>query len=384
MAQLNFGDPEPRRRGGNKSIKTFLGIGSLAVAIALGSTFAASINLNSSGPVEFGQGITQTTACDSEIIMTPYSRFINGVPGAFKFSGLKLNQVDTTGQEFPNDPEGCAGKTFLIKLYKEDGEFIETSYTISVSSSGEFSSNDGDLSTDNEGGENGSVALTFDPAEVLASDLYTITIETSVPGDGDGDGGGGTPPQEYPTLEEGPTPGGVVFSYFANGFPCGPTRSQTCHYLELAPANWNGTGADPFFPWATAGNLETAVPGFNLSDVNADSSVGGGLYNTLAIIDQNGTYDASTNRYAAGAANAYRGGGFDNWNLPSKYEAEELSRAYGQLVTRGYDITQEYWNSNQCGPGGAYKIGIDGSFSFYTGGCDGKDGQHPVRPVRAF
>jgi hypothetical protein len=42
-----------------------IGIGAIAGVVALSSTLAASINLNDGAPVEFGQGIAQTTACSN-------------------------------------------------------------------------------------------------------------------------------------------------------------------------------------------------------------------------------------------------------------------------------------------------------------------------------
>ena len=390
MSLLNFNGLGPKASGEKKSLTVLFGIGALVGLFVLGSTLAASINLNGGGPVEFGQGVTQTTSCDSEILITPYSEFVNGDPGSFMFTALRLSQVDTTDQT--DSSEGCAGKNFLIKLYEEDGDRIQTDYTISVSSGGAFSSTNGNISASNEEATDSSVTLTFNPATVLASDLYRITIETVVGEEGGGedgggeDGGGGDPEQEFPTGGEGPTEGGVVFFYDSVGFDCGPTLTDTCHYLELAPANWDGSGSDPMHVWSVSLNLnqETAVPAFNGS-TSTNSNVGAGLSNTLAIIDQNGVYDEVNNKYAAGAAHAYEGGGFNTWNLPSRYEAEALRLVFNQLVTFGYAGGEEYWSSNQCGPGGAYKIGggaIPGQF--YTGGCDGKSGLHPVRPVRAF
>ena len=56
-----------------------LGIGALTGVIALGSTLAANINLNAGSTVEFGQGITQATACDNDITVTPLASFINTI-----------------------------------------------------------------------------------------------------------------------------------------------------------------------------------------------------------------------------------------------------------------------------------------------------------------
>jgi hypothetical protein len=184
MSLLDFSDLEPNRGGRKKSLKTIIGIGAMVGVVVLGSTLAASINLNGGGPVEFGQGVTQATACDSEILITPYSKFVNGDPGEFKFSGLMLSQVDITAQDGSSD-EGCAGKTFLIKLYKANNDLIETNYTISVESDGSFSSPDGELVT--SGGTSGRASgtseqatLTFTDPAVAATDVYTITIESSI------------------------------------------------------------------------------------------------------------------------------------------------------------------------------------------------------------
>lgn len=184
MSLLDFSDLEPSRGGRKKSFKTIIGIGAIAGVVVLGSTLAASINLNGGGPVEFGQGVTQATACDSEILITPYSSFVNGNPGEFKFSGVMLSQVDITAQDNSSD-EGCAGKTFLIKLYKADNDLIETSYTISIGSDGIFSSPDGELVTSGgtsrmASGSSEQVTLTFTDPTVAATDVYTITIESSI------------------------------------------------------------------------------------------------------------------------------------------------------------------------------------------------------------
>ena len=74
MSILNFDGPSGRNFG--KPFKVVLGIGALAAVVAVASTLAANININS-GPVEFGQGVAQTTACDDSIMITPRSTFLN-------------------------------------------------------------------------------------------------------------------------------------------------------------------------------------------------------------------------------------------------------------------------------------------------------------------
>jgi hypothetical protein len=91
-------------------LKLVLGIGALVGTIALGSTLAASINLNSGGPVEFGQGVTQTVACDSDgITLTPESTFVNSSgSGDYLFASITVSGISSS----------CDGKDFIIKAYK--------------------------------------------------------------------------------------------------------------------------------------------------------------------------------------------------------------------------------------------------------------------------
>jgi hypothetical protein len=112
MSILNLGGPSGRKSG--KSLKVLLGIGGLAAVVAVASTLAANININS-GPVEFGQGVSQTAACDDQITVTPYSTYINSAgAGSHKLSSIKVSGIDST--------EGkCSGKTFVIKAYGEEG-----------------------------------------------------------------------------------------------------------------------------------------------------------------------------------------------------------------------------------------------------------------------
>jgi hypothetical protein len=59
MSLLDFESSSPGPKVGKKSLKLMLGIGAFAGVITLGSTLATSINLNGSGDVKFGHGVTQ-------------------------------------------------------------------------------------------------------------------------------------------------------------------------------------------------------------------------------------------------------------------------------------------------------------------------------------
>ena len=87
-----------------------LGILSTVTVLILGSTLASNINLTSSGPVEFGQGITQTTACagTTPITITPIQAFQNSSGGGdFYFTGIS----------FSNIPSSCVGANFKINAF---------------------------------------------------------------------------------------------------------------------------------------------------------------------------------------------------------------------------------------------------------------------------
>ena len=75
MEILKFSEP-PKRNSRGRSKRT--GMSSL-VALAIGvlvvggmsTTLAGTITLNTSGSVEFGQGVVSTAACDTAIKVTP-------------------------------------------------------------------------------------------------------------------------------------------------------------------------------------------------------------------------------------------------------------------------------------------------------------------------
>jgi len=74
----------------------------------LGSTFASNLQLGT-GRVEYGQGITQALACDTNVTITPYASFANasGASAAYKLTTLKVTGLDA----------GCWGKDLVLKVY---------------------------------------------------------------------------------------------------------------------------------------------------------------------------------------------------------------------------------------------------------------------------
>jgi hypothetical protein len=128
---LNLGGAEeenipPRLKSRKKTkVKVAVGIGSLAAITGLGSTLAASITLNGDSPVEFGQGVAITAACNGEddITFTPTSEYLPDegkfVLSSFTLSGINTNTTDQyTGI-------GCAGKVLIIRAYTDNSEFVD-------------------------------------------------------------------------------------------------------------------------------------------------------------------------------------------------------------------------------------------------------------------
>jgi hypothetical protein len=74
----------------------------------LGSTFASNLQLGT-GRVEYGQGITQAMACDTNVTITPYASFANasGASAAYKLTTLKVTGLDA----------GCWTKDLILRVY---------------------------------------------------------------------------------------------------------------------------------------------------------------------------------------------------------------------------------------------------------------------------
>ena len=200
--------------------------------------------------------------------------------------------------------------------------------------------------------------------------------------------------------------GGIVYYVDITGFSCGENYTTTgsptgglCRYLEVAPSGWN-TGADPVKAWATG----TSTSGNAIADVdviinetNANDSrtaIGLGLKNSMAIVTQNGVYDATNNDYAAGAARAYAGNSLTDWYLPTTTELNLLCQwarnvpqgvgtdasggAFG-AVNGGFAMG-EYWASSEFDADSPWFQEF--GYGYYNWAI--KWIPYHVRPVRAF
>jgi len=98
-----------------KNNRSLLSVVMLIVAgLFLNNTLAANISLTNGGGVEFGQGISMTTACSGSqaLTVTPYSSFINtSGAGSFYFSSIKVTNI----------PSSCNGTKFQFNAFTETG-----------------------------------------------------------------------------------------------------------------------------------------------------------------------------------------------------------------------------------------------------------------------
>src|SRR5210317_805729 len=114
--------------------------------------------------------------------------------------------------------------------------------------------------------------------------------------------------------------GGTVYYYDSTGFLCGVTRSETCHFLEVAGSDWTTT--------RSAWSPRTGAIG------GTSYNRGYGAQNTAAIIN----FDSSAG-YAATNADAFvSSSGHGDWFLPSVQEVKDMdssaySTNFGELGT---------------------------------------------------
>ena len=207
-------------------------------------------------------------------------------------------------------------------------------------------------------------------------------------------------------------PGGGIVYYVdssVNGFTCGPTLAKTCHYLEVAPNGWDNDGTpadDPAKVWAVMANININVDGItdDATPYNDGLAIGLGYKNSDLIVAQNGTYNASSNDYAAGAARSYESTvssvTYRDWYLPTNAELNLLCQWNRGIIS---SVTTVCTNANVINSPtyGAESAGFVASYysssservafgttaqDFLSGNQDycGKQFVLYVRPIRAF
>ena len=130
MEILKFSEP-PKRSGRSRSSNKsgLMPLVSFGIAVlvlgGMSTTLAGTITLNSSGNVEFGQGIVTTAACDTSVKVTPSTTF---TAGEFKvnqvvLSGIGIAATDTTSAT--QVASGCLNKIFTVRAYNSAGTALD-------------------------------------------------------------------------------------------------------------------------------------------------------------------------------------------------------------------------------------------------------------------
>jgi hypothetical protein len=120
MEILKFDNAPQKRTRQRSSTKGLVAVAGFAAIAVLGSTLAANISLNS-GTLEFGQGVSVTSACDTAITVTPEATFSN-VSGGGSFNLASIS--------FSGIANECLNKVFTINAY---GDTSATPLSIATS-----------------------------------------------------------------------------------------------------------------------------------------------------------------------------------------------------------------------------------------------------------
>jgi hypothetical protein len=181
-------------------------------------------------------------------------------------------------------------------------------------------------------------------------------------------------------------PGGGLVFYDKGAYGGGWRYLEVC-WEDLDPDTNNDSVGDGV-NWCESNPM--GVFGVTPDPPLTGTSLGDGLANTLLIISLVG--DNNGEIYAAKLCAGYRGGGLDDWFLPSLDELGELNRVWFSndaplfsdlaLITTGTGHSSSYWSSSEDGDGGYAKY--HGFISAgYTGSYWGSNPAH-VRAVRRF
>lgn len=173
MEILRFENAPVRKTRKKSSNKTLLGLSAIAAVAVFGSTLAANISLNG-GTVEFGQGVSQTTACDSNgIDVTPKTEFSNvSNGGEFKFKSIDLEGVAST----------CSGKLFKISAYGDSSatavNLVSGVSVATIAWSATAASRSVSAGMSLSGTATDATSLSFTTPTATAGSIYKLTIQS--------------------------------------------------------------------------------------------------------------------------------------------------------------------------------------------------------------
>jgi hypothetical protein len=92
----------------SRTSKMVFGAAVLLALPLIGTTLAASISINTTNNIQFGQGVVQATACDQDVTVAATTSFANASgAGSFNVDTITLSGISAD----------CASKTFLVRAY---------------------------------------------------------------------------------------------------------------------------------------------------------------------------------------------------------------------------------------------------------------------------
>ena len=187
MNALNLGsDDEPvvKKKSNTRNLKIAIGLAAVILIPTIGSTLAGSITINSSGTVEFGQGISQATAC-GDLTLTPATSLVNASgAGSFKLATVTLVMpIACTGKTFTIKALGNSSNT-LIDLSTRSNDALAITPTITSSSctvaipTSPATANETATCTSTSA-TTATAVITVTTQTASASDIYKFTVESS-------------------------------------------------------------------------------------------------------------------------------------------------------------------------------------------------------------
>jgi hypothetical protein len=363
---------------GKKKISSVLAL----LLLIIGATFlvqntlAASINLNSGAPVEFGQGVAQTTACSNgdSLIVTPISSFTNSGDGAFSFTGVTVSNI----------PESCEGVDFAISAYNTTGDALaifNTDSTVATiwNDAGTFKLGAGSVNGASITSDTGAFTFSFTEPVALATNVSRVTLQSSA------HAAYSCAADSVCSVGDTSPSGGTIFYKSVSAFTAtGTACASNCYYLEWAPGNWNGgtkdSGAVRNF-WKNGDTYvgEWGPGGPGLMSVVTRDELGYGYANTNALIVAGDTSGIPTlvRSYAGPLGNTA-----GQWFIGSK---DEMLLARNSSAFNANDFASRvYLTSSQSNVGNCWSVSMHPSnANAYTQNCT-QDNPYTGRAIRAF
>jgi hypothetical protein len=171
--------------------------------------------------------------------------------------------------------------------------------------------------------------------------------------------------------------GGIVFYILQQGDPGYDPAQQ--HGLIAAPADLDvkgSVGIAGMYFWSSGQKNSMRKQHFAYEQVfNTSTLIGQGAENTKKILALHPA--AAHPTIAAAVASAYKGGGFNDWYLPSK---DELHKLYLNKAVVGGFADYDYWSSTENSALNAWVELFANGYQY----LDDKMDADCVRPVRSF